>query len=103
VANNRAYLVCDICAIDESISREDTIFFLFKYYPNTGWYLPQATEEKLAAVGPRLNAWLDKHVHGGRYGEFVRMVFESALGDPMVADKRAILDSVASATLKEKP
>lgn len=48
MANNRAYITCDVCK--ESV-------YLAKYYPSSGWYISITSERLFDTVGK----FLEKH------------------------------------------
>lgn len=93
MANNRLYLCCIKCLQDDNKELSDCIFFMFKYYPNTGWYAtPEEDEAKVKWVD-NTNNFLNSHWHSGEfdsweegmYGRFIS-IFEAAF-DPMAQDK----------------
>jgi hypothetical protein len=89
MANNRMWLVCVECLATDGTDPEDCRFFLAKYYPSTGWYTTR--EGKLDT---EINEWLDKHIHGDMFGEYIVMVYESVFGGAG-EDKRRILTAIA--------
>lgn len=56
MANNRVYIACKRCVLDED-TIEDHLFYLAKYYPSSGWY---PTNENLK---DSLESWMDRHSH----------------------------------------
>lgn len=57
MANNRFYLGCRQCVLDEE--SEEGLIFLGKYFPNSGWYR-HTTGEKFENG---LNEWMERHSH----------------------------------------
>lgn len=102
MANNRLYLCCIKCLQDPNKELSDCIFFMFKYYPKTGWYInvdDKDNDRKIKWVDDT-NTFLDNHKHNneydswkeGMYGEFIS-IFEGQF-DPMAVDKRRISDVI---------
>lgn len=100
MANNRLYLICIKCLQDPEKDLSECIFFMFKYYPNTGWYInvDENDNERKVKWVDETAAFLDKHKHDmefssweeGMYGEFIS-IFEGQF-DPIAMDKRRISD-----------
>lgn len=96
MANNRAYLVCIECLQDPEVidlwGDNGCLIMMFKYYPNTGWYINVGNELKeKAAWVDKTNEFLDKHKHPSMYGEHL-LIFEGELNSPKEIAKREILD-----------
>lgn len=98
MANNRMYLLCTLCAQDDHTPLEDCLFFLAKYYPNTGWYIRggktlQQEDGTAVEFVDVADAFFDRHKHGGMYGEYMLPVFEDLI-DPTQRAKREIISVV---------
>lgn len=98
MANQRMYIACVRCAEDDSVSLEDSIFYLVKYYPTTGWYLPGDPSK----LGPRLDDWFDKHkVHADTMdGRDFKLTYDG-LFEPMAISRDAIADAVSRASARK--
>jgi len=59
MANNRMYLICAEC---KKNGRTNYSFFIAKYYPSNGWYVPGDENRNLTKD---LNEFLDTHSHPG--------------------------------------
>src|SRR5689334_15016680 len=102
MANNRIYLCCIKCLQDETKELSGCIFFMFKYYPNTGWYInvDETDNERKVKWIDDTAKFLDQHKHHnefdsweeGMYGEFIS-IFEGQF-DPMAVDKRRISEVI---------
>lgn len=57
MANNRFYLACKQCVLDDGI-QDDFMFYIGKYFPSDGWYR-HCTE----VLEDKLNEWMEKHSH----------------------------------------
>lgn len=53
MANNRMYLVCNIC---NSENPDVGFFAIAKYFPSSGWY-------SIREDNKSLNEWLETHTH----------------------------------------
>lgn len=90
MANNRLYLCCTICAQREETLFEDCMYLLAKYYPTQGWASRTIARGDLDAD---LDAWFDKHRHGGLFGEYIFTIYEG-LFDPAARAKHELLAGV---------
>lgn len=101
MANNRMYLICDVCAAVEETTHDDCVFYLAKYYPATGWYTNKV-DEQASQLDSLLNAWLDKHkdgLHTTMNGEFIKLAWGWQI-DPMQRAARKFTDALADALHK---
>ena len=75
MANNRLYLCCIKCLQDETKELSDCIFFMFKYYPITGWYINTNRNDddnkKKIEFFDKIAQFLDTHDHKSMFGEFI--------------------------------
>ena len=100
MANQRMYIACRRCAEDDSVSLEDTIFYLAKYYPSSGWYLPGELPTEL---GVKLDDWLDKHkVHADTMEGRDFILTYDGLFEPMAMERDAITDAISKALAGKK-
>lgn len=99
MANNRMFLVCTRCAMDEDVPLEKCCFFLAKYYPTTGWYvrggktLKREDGDEIDFVDAA-DTFFGEHKHGGMYGEYMLPVFEDVIHSRDVGAKRDVLAAV---------
>ena len=95
MANNRVYLVCDICGADEGTSFTDCAFYFAKYYPSSGWYTSgQGSREDGATFSEQLDTWLDMHKLPDMLGQFLRLMYEGDFDARAVA-KQSMLNAMA--------
>ena len=99
MANNRLYLCCIKCINNPDKDVSECIFFMFKYYPNTGWYINiDNTDERKIKWIDDTTKFLDQHHHDGEfdsweegmYGRFIS-IFEHQF-DVMAMEKERIID-----------
>ena len=67
MANNRVYLLCDICELDDSALVDDCVFVFAAHDPST-----------FAAV---LDQWLQDHQHGCMEGQHLHVRYERETRD----------------------
>ena len=91
------FIVCLRCLYDETTSFDDARIYVAKYYPTGGW--------GFLADSDRLDIFFQKHLHKETwedcmFGDHFTILTESLLksADPMVKDKREILEIVKKAT-----
>jgi hypothetical protein len=65
------YMTCRVCVKDEA-ELVDCAIDMGKYFPEQGWYEAPAAQ--------RLNDFYDKHQHGGAFGDYFGLVYESGEG-----------------------
>ncbi len=83
MANNRCYLVCQICLAKDETDWSECAVWFGKYYPSTGWTYDG---------GPaRLDDFGQRHHHGTLFGDELMLVREDALGDPIIQAKRELM------------
>ena len=54
MANNRIFLICDLCA---KRGLDERMIMIAKYYPRTGWYTTLTQDPTV------LDCWLAAHTH----------------------------------------
>lgn len=86
MANNRMYLICGRCCIDEDKTLEESILYLAKYYPQGGWPPLHTTLESM-------NIFMKQHSHATLLGQEIRIAYEGELFDD-AHGKQEILKAV---------
>lgn len=109
MANNRMYLVCELCAVKPETTIEECIQFFAKYLPSDGWYIPrtrlkvthwntpeETREEIPTDIAEKIDGFLAAHGHGTLLGNHIRVMYEDRIF-PEAAKKQDILRDLGGA------
>ena len=62
---------------DPDTLMDDCVLYMFKYYPNEGWYIPMPDKDKWVKG---TEEWLQKHSHGSLLGQDITIIYDSMFG-----------------------